>query len=238
MKINISIDDISPHPYSSIKVLSRCFSLIDEFPDAKFTLFVPSAYWRTVPRPPHVASNTPYSLSSFPTFCEYLKKLPQKNFEIGIHGHFHGIPGKSNNDEFARLSREDAENKFSLIENEISNSGMGDIFKPIFRPPAWRMSPDAIRVARSRGIEVLALSPDDYAKVFYDAEDIGDDIVLYDFAPPFKALKRQEECKIVYHACEWDKNYFSQQLLDELIAFLYNHKDEVEFLFMHDLRSK
>ena len=47
MKINISIDDVSPHPKSSISVVNRCFRLIQEFPDIKFTLFVPIAYWRT-----------------------------------------------------------------------------------------------------------------------------------------------------------------------------------------------
>jgi len=238
MKINISIDDVSPHPYSSIKVLARCFSLIEKFPDAKFTLFVPTAYWRTIPSPPHIVSDAPYNLSNYPVFCDYLKRLPQKNFEIGIHGHFHGIPGETNNDEFAKLSKKDALEKFTTIENEISASGMGNIFKPIFRPPAWRMSSHAIRVARDRGIEILALSPDDYAKVFYDSEDTGDDIVLYDFNPPFKPIKKQGECKIVYHACEWDKNYFSRQFLDELIIFLNTHRDEIEFSFMDDLRSK
>ena len=48
MKINISIDDVSPHQFSSTNVLDRCFELIQAFPDIKFTLFVPVAYWRTI----------------------------------------------------------------------------------------------------------------------------------------------------------------------------------------------
>ena len=40
-RVNISIDDISPHPQSSAKVLHRCFDLIKIFEDIKFTIFVP-----------------------------------------------------------------------------------------------------------------------------------------------------------------------------------------------------
>ena len=31
--VNISIDDVSPHPKSSTKVLDRCFELIEQFPE-------------------------------------------------------------------------------------------------------------------------------------------------------------------------------------------------------------
>ena len=34
-KVNVSIDDVSPHPKSSIKVLDRCYELIEEFKDGK-----------------------------------------------------------------------------------------------------------------------------------------------------------------------------------------------------------
>lgn len=47
IKINISIDDVSPHPRSSKKVLEQCERLIKKFPNIKFTLFIPIAYWRT-----------------------------------------------------------------------------------------------------------------------------------------------------------------------------------------------
>ena len=43
-KVNISIDDVSPHPLSSVKVLERCYEIIKVFPDVKFSLFVPIAY--------------------------------------------------------------------------------------------------------------------------------------------------------------------------------------------------
>ena len=65
--INISIDDVSPHPHSSIKVLDRCFELINIYPDIKFTLFIPLAYWRTVR--PDISTKKPLILSEFPDFC-------------------------------------------------------------------------------------------------------------------------------------------------------------------------
>ena len=34
--VNISIDDVSPHPLSSTKVLERCYEMIEEFEDIKF----------------------------------------------------------------------------------------------------------------------------------------------------------------------------------------------------------
>ena len=46
--LNISIDDVSPHPLSSTKVLEQCYYLIEKFEDIKFTLFIPLAYWRTM----------------------------------------------------------------------------------------------------------------------------------------------------------------------------------------------
>ena len=113
MKINISIDDVSPHQFSSTKVLDRCFELIQTFPDIKFTLFVPVAYWRTIK--PTTTTTEPLRLDTFPDFCKTIKELPQQNFEICYHGLFHGIPGKSDNDEFQSITKEQAIEKFLAI---------------------------------------------------------------------------------------------------------------------------
>ena len=100
-KINISIDDISPHPKSSLKVLEQCNDILNEFPDAKFTLFVPMAYWRTQKK--EVATEDPLCLHWYPEFCEQLRKLPKDVYEIGYHGLFHGVPEVTDNDEFDKL---------------------------------------------------------------------------------------------------------------------------------------
>mgnify|MGYP001561024843 CR=1 FL=1 len=48
-KLNVSVDDVSPHPASSIDlILPKCKELLALFPAVRFTFFVPIAYHRTV----------------------------------------------------------------------------------------------------------------------------------------------------------------------------------------------
>ena len=42
--LNVSIDDVSPHPESSIKVLDRCFEIIKVFPDPVGDLIIPLCF--------------------------------------------------------------------------------------------------------------------------------------------------------------------------------------------------
>ena len=231
-KINISIDDVSPHPNSSIRVLDRCFELIAVFPDIKFSLFIPMSYWRTR----SMVTKNPLQIDLFPDFCKYLKDLPVSNFEICYHGFYHGIPGKSDNDEFQYFEEKEADERFKAMFEVSKKSGLEDVFKPIFRPPAWRMSPGAIRAARKAGIEVLALSPKDYAKNVYDGEENKkNDVVYYNCNSPFDDLELYEATEIVYHACEWDKNYLSTDMLKELKEFLKLHEAEIKFCFIKEL---
>jgi len=233
MKVNISIDDVSPHPLSSIKVVDRCFELIRIFPDIKFSLFVPLAYWRTVR--PGIATKTPLHLDAFPDFCKVIKDLPKENFEICYHGLFHGIPGKSDNDEFQYLTEEQAIKKFSDMFEVVMRANLQSVFKPIFRPPAWRMSPGAIAAAKKARIRTLALSPKDYAKATYQgAENEFPKVVYYNCNPPFEPLAAFSDVEIVYHACEWDKNYLSVELTAQLLEWLKQQKD-FSFEFIESL---
>ncbi|MFA7220033.1 MAG: DUF2334 domain-containing protein, partial [Synergistaceae bacterium] len=125
MKVNISIDDITPHPQSSIKVLDRCCELLNDFPDIKFTLFVPMAYTRFQDRS--------YCLNEFPDFCDCLRNLPQEVFELGWHGYYHGILNESNNDEFRYLSYDDTRIALNNMFLMAKEAGLYDLFSPIFR---------------------------------------------------------------------------------------------------------
>lgn len=78
--VNISIDDVSPHPLSSTKVLDQCFELIKYFPDIKFTLFVPAAYWRTMRK--DIATKEPLRIDMFPYFSKYPKLFIEKCLSI------------------------------------------------------------------------------------------------------------------------------------------------------------
>jgi predicted deacetylase len=232
--VNISIDDVSPHPKSSTNVLNRCFEIIDVFPDIKFSLFIPISYWRTIK--PQIATKNPLQINMFPDFCKEISELPSNNFEICYHGYYHGIPGKSDNDEFQNLNYKDANDRFAAMFEVTKLAKLDKQFKNIFRPPAWRMSPSAIKAARDLGFNLLALSPDDYAKKTYGKEEYNkNDVVYYNCAPPLKDLAIYEKTEIVYHACEWDKNYLCANKTHSLIEFLKNNRSVIEFKFLEAL---
>lgn len=235
MKVNISIDDVSPHPKSSTKVLESCYELIKLFPDIKFTLFVPIAYWRTIKT--DISTDKPLCIDEYPEFCKTLSDLPDKNFEICYHGLNHGIPGKSDNDEFQHLTYDQAVEKFNVMQQHVIKAGLAEKFKPIFRPPAWRMSGAAIRASKTFGIKILALSPEDYALQTYQGEHKNfDKVVYYDYNPPYKNLASKDKVEVVYHACEWDKNYLSKDMSLDLAKWLREH-EKVEFCFIGDLND-
>jgi predicted deacetylase len=235
-RLNLSIDDVSPHELSSIRVIDKCLQIITEFSDAKFTLFVPTAYWRTLG---DTATKTALSISQYPEFCAALGALPSKNFEICYHGHYHGIPHVSNNDELQHLSYSDALSVIDAMFNEVNHSGLFNVFKPILRPPAWRMSPETFDACADAGIEILALSADDYANKTYKGRDKSakwiNNIVYQTCNPPMRNLKLEEKTEVVYHACEWDKNYFSDDRVNELLKFLRENKGKFQFAFMKEM---
>ncbi len=136
--VNISIDDVTPHPFSSTRVLEQCFSLINKFPDIKFTLFIPTSYWRTVK--PSIATSHPLQLDRFPDFCKQIRELPAENFEIGFHGHYHGIPGKSDNDELQDLNYAQAKEVIASMKKTVKDAGLEGVYRPIIRPPDHALS--------------------------------------------------------------------------------------------------
>ena len=230
-KVNISIDDVTPHPHSSVGCLDRCFDLIEVFPDIKFTLFVPVAYYRTMASPPQSVCETPLYLYEYPNFCETLLGLSDSNFEIGFHGVYHGIPNVSNNDEFKDLNEEESTSKVLEMHRIVNEAGLASKMKLIFRPPAFKMSANSIKVMRKMGF-VFALHDAPYYTDTYGGEHLKEDDVVYVTSyPPHEPLELVEKTEIMYHACDWDKNYFSDNLCSELVDFLKTSND-YEFCFI------
>ena len=126
MKVNISIDDVSPHPYSSTSVIEKCDQLIEQYPEIKFSLFVPVAYWRTIKS--GTVTRESLNISKHIEFCEELKDLNPDNYEIGYHGYYHGMPGTSDNDEFQYLNYNQAIEKVDLMLEEVEMAGLSSIF--------------------------------------------------------------------------------------------------------------
>lgn len=234
-KVNISIDDITPHPHSSDEVLIRCYELIEIFPEIKFTLFIPMAYYRTLAIPPKSICEKPMQLDLYPDFCKSLLNLSDKNFELGYHGLLHGIPNESNNDEFRDLNYDSTILKLNSMVEIAKRAGLYEKIKLILRPPAWRMSAEAIKASRDFGIEILALNNDPIYLPFYGNEkNKKNDIVYANCYPPFKELTLTDRTEIVYHACDWDRNYLTKQLQLSLIDFL-KCSENYEFCFMREM---
>ncbi len=232
MKVNISIDDVSPHPFSSVRVLEKCEELIEVYPDIKFSLFVPAAYWRTIK--PGTTSNQPLKISEHEDFCSRLLELDPENYEIGYHGYYHGIPGRSDNDEFEKINYNEATKKINDMRSEVNTAGLSSVFKNMFRPPAWRMNPEVFRAFHDNGFDLFALTNLDYALSTY-----GDSVEKYNCSfsnqfPPFRELKKEQNCGIVYHACEWDRNFLDSEKVHSLMEFLNEEKDK-EFVFLENL---
>ena len=108
----------------------------------------------------------------------------------------------------------------------VEKAGLFDIFKPIFRPPAWKMSKDAISASIVNNIKILALS----SKFEYEGD--FEHIVYATCNPPFAPLELSEKTEIVYHACEWDKNYLDKEKTQSLIEFFKANYDKINFCFM------
>ncbi len=231
--LNISIDDISPHPKSSTKVLEQCKRLISVFPDIKFSLFIPIAHWRTIR--PTVATSKPFIISEYPEFCQTLKELPKENYEICYHGYYHGIPGQNDNNEFLDLTYDQTVEKFKLMKQTVEDAGLSEVFKPIFRPPNWKMGPQVWDALSDQGIEIFAINDDQKFLDTYGGREEQYRTNICTSAPPFKPLGLTENTVFVYHASDWDKNYLNESMTNDLLKFLHDNKHMINFTFMEEM---
>lgn len=221
--ISISIDDMSPHPQSSVRVLDQCYKLMDIYSDIKFTLFIPMVYTRL--------NESSYDIRGYKDFCNVLHSLPKESFEFGWHGVYHGLPKRSNNDEFRYMKYSECKDRLELMIKIAKDAGTYDLFKPLFRPSAFRISPESFRACREIGMDILALS----RLVDYGGEDKRyNKVVYYDCNPPHIDLFSKDSTEIVYHAYENDKNCLNEKNANDLMDFLEGK--EVEFIFMSQRR--
>jgi hypothetical protein len=243
-QLNISIDDVSPHPLSGIDVVDRCFDVLDVLPDVKFTLFVPTAYWRTVNIPGRVDTTTtsPLTLSEHMTFCDRLRSLPKSNFEVCYHGRYHGVPGVSNNDEMRHLSHDAFAELWYAMKDDVAAAGLSDVFVDVVRPPAMYMSPAAIECAQHVGVKCLALSPRKLHMACYAGADVTTNchVVYANAWIPDDDLTNVaasgDDVVALYHACTWDRGYFNDDRVGDLITLIHAH--DFEFRFIDDIGTQ
>ena len=229
MRLNISIDDICPHPDCRNDVLDNCLRLIDKYSDIKFSLFIPMSYMRL--------GEEKYNLKDYPKFCKTLADLPINNFEFCWHGYLHGIKDKSSNDEFRYLGYGEAHGKIKDMFAVSQSVGLKERFSPVFRPPAFWISEGSLRALEDDSIAVVALSPLRHHVNSYRFSSSSGLIATYwTSLPPQYPLQTSEDVSIVYHANSSSKNCFSGKLVEELTVFLNQY--EFDFSYMQDLHGE
>jgi hypothetical protein len=95
------------------------------------------------------------------------------------------------------------------------------------------MSPDAFSALSASGFELFAIT-----NLRLDSYQGAQKEYLCTFSdqfPPFAPLRIEEKCGIVYHACEWDRNYMSREYTEELKRFLLEEEKDIEFCFLEEM---
>jgi len=91
------------------------------------------------------------------------------------------------------------------------------------------MSHEAYTAAKANNKRILALSPKiDYGEKY-------DKVVYYNCNPPWDPLGLYEKTGIVYHACEWDRNYLNETQSKNLGSLLKENVGDIEFCFMKEM---
>lgn len=226
MKINISIDDISPRPGSDTECLAQCEWLIKRYPDIKFTLFIPAAYQRFAD-----GDINPYPVT--PEFADIINTLPKNNFEVGCHGVHHGTPYPiNNNNEFQDIHYCAALYKLCYAVQIFERSGL--FVKNLFRPSAYRMSPEVFKACEVMQY-VLCLKKAPYLDDVYGGFDLKYPcgVVYMDVSPGYDPWIVKDKVEVVYHALKKDKSFLDQNKAEDLARYI--DKNKPDFCFMEGL---
>ena len=151
MVVNISIEDLDPK-FDNLDLLHR---IVNNFPEIKIDLFIPCnsnwrlAQWRKMK--PGWTNN----ILKHPEWCRKIAVLPDKNFEIAVHGYYHqsqdaALP------EFLHLDKMQAKERLLLCEQAFGKAGIP--FVRGFRPPKWECSEGTIEALEE--LNYLFYAPD------------------------------------------------------------------------------
>lgn len=217
--INISIDDVCPHPKMGLKSVDLINKLIEKYPNIKCSLFVPTCMTRYKYR------EKSYYLPDYPDFVNDLKSLPPENFEICYHGHFHGNANtNSNNDEFRYTNKMDA---FSILQkSQKCFNDLGLRVSPVFRPPGFWLSKDSFSACKEFGIKVLALNSKKHCMSCYGGAEKSFGNVIY----IGKQMDRPKFIELLFHAGRDQKDFLGNKMFKELKNKLNRWKPLFSFL--------
>jgi len=222
-RINISIDDVCPYPKMGLDSVFIMRDFLDEFPNIKVTLFVPTAMTR------FRESNKTYKILDYPKFIDGLLELPKENFEIGYHGHLHGNKKhNSNNDEFRYISEDGCLEKLDMSKSIFKQADIP--VRPIFRPPAFWLSPASFSACNKMGIKVLALHNEKRYTNCYNGKHTKYNHVVY----VGNQGDNTGDMEIVYHSSKEAFDCFNKKSKSELKKILTELDGELSFIFMEE----
>jgi len=229
LKINVSIDDVSPHKKIGLDAVHRILNVIDKFSGLKVSLFIPTAIRRYAS-----GDKKSYCLEDYPKFVDQLKALPPANFEICYHGHKHGNKShRKNNDEFRYLKRRDALDILNRSRQIFDHVGLKA--RKVFRPPGFWLSKDSFGACSDFGIKVLALHrAKRYRKCYKGCHETYNHVVYVSKQKP----DFPNEFEMLYHAGRDQKDCFNKRKSRELIEILNKKKEKISFIFMEEFHGQ
>lgn len=228
-KFSLSLDDFSPHPRSGLNFesIKWCDKLIEQY-DIKINLFVPAAYARL--------EDIPYRLTENQHWVDKVKKLGD-NYRINLHGYCHRRSNgdfymhkkysQSNNDEWEFLNYTYAYSIARLMIEEFDQAGLD--YTPTFRPPAWKISREAVTALEAHGITCFAGSKEYYEKC-KDIVNVKWVNYNWDLTGPCKTTG---DIVAFGHTSNWTNNYMNEErynLIKELLD-----KEQFDFRFIEDM---
>lgn len=224
MKINISIDDISPMPENCL-IFEQCEKLIQFYPNIKITLFLIMAQKK-------MNEDQIYYFDKNILFLNKIKNLSPINYEFAWHGWHHSYKDMSNNDEFKYLNTNDTKDIFNKMKDMADSSGILSRMESIFRPPAFWINKESACALNQSGITHFALSQlEHHIKYYYENGQNWNfgETNYFDIMPPIIKCKRKELMSVVFHAGIYSKNFLNA---DKLIKFI--NENNCEFLYYKD----
>ena len=225
-KFNLSLDDYSPH--KATRDLTWANKLIEQYPNIKIDLFIPAAFCRL--QEGRLIDYGPNYLSKNLDWVEEVKQL-KPNYNICLHGFYHRRSKKdyawnksyeeSNNDEFRYLVYRQAEVLLNRIEEEFDKVGLK--YKKVFRPPAWKISSEAVKLLKDRGYMIAGSK---------EWEKSNSEAKVKWISYNWDLLTKPPEGDVVAygHTSNWTTNYMNEERYNTIMNFLKDKQFDFRFI--------
>lgn len=212
MRIQIGIDDLCPRPEQGFELWHNVDVLLAL--GLKVDLFVTFAMIRD--------NDGPYTLTDYVKFVDQLHEVSERpGVALNVHGYNHSCHN-SNNDEFLSSDYKALDAKLTSIDKIIDDTGLD--FKKVFRPPAFKISPEGVDALKDHGYTHLSLykghKTGHLYDSFYDKLNLDGIKVHYsNCAPPTDELV-SGDLAATYHFSTWLANALSDENTNDLLSKL------------------